>query len=148
MVNLFPCIQYYNIRIFLELPRVFNKILSYMNKKLERSDGSIIEYLIQAKLWQEKIKPKFPDKFLLPIGCYYNIFTAQIVYAQNKYFENSELFRTLHELQYLETKGNTAIIDGTKTQVHFAFAVLLGDNEGVHNVLGFTTSFNANYYIS
>lgn len=37
------------------------------------------------------------------------------------------------------------IIDGTETQVHFALAVFLGDNEGVHNVLGFTTSFNANY---
>lgn len=123
------------LRAFLELPDVFNKILSYMNK-LERSDGSIIENLIQAKLWKEKIKPRFPDKLVLPIGCYYdefelgdtcsphnnvnkigglyyflpclppedratleNIFTAQIVYAQDKYFGNSELFRrTLHEL--------------------------------------------------
>ncbi|XP_018370861.1 PREDICTED: uncharacterized protein LOC108766201 [Trachymyrmex cornetzi] len=170
------------LRAFLELPGVFNKILSYTNK-LERSDGSIIENLIQAKLWKEKIKPRFLDKLVLPIGCYYdefelgdscsphnnvnkisglyyflpclppegrpaleNIFTAQIVYAQDKYFGNSELFRrTLHELQYLETEGITVIIDGTETQVHFALAVFLGDNEGIHNVLGFTTSFNANY---
>lgn len=75
-----------------------------------------------------------------------NIFTAQIVHAQDKYFGNGELFRrTLHELQYLETEGITVMVDATETQVHFALAVFVGDNKGVHNVLGFTNSFNANY---
>ncbi|XP_032682238.1 uncharacterized protein LOC116849316 [Odontomachus brunneus] len=171
------------LRAFLELLHVFNKILSYMNK-LGRSDGSIIENLIQAKLWKEKIKPRFPGKLLLPIGCYYydefepgdtcsphngvnkigvlyyflpclspedrsaleNMFSAQIVYAQDKYFGNGELFRrTLHELQYLETEGITIVVNGTETQDHFALAVFVGDTEGVRNVLGFINSFNANY---
>lgn len=75
-----------------------------------------------------------------------NIFTVQIVYAQDKYFGNGKLFRrTLHELQYLETEGITVVVDGTETQVYFALAVFLGDNEGVHNVIGFTNSFNVNY---
>lgn len=63
------------LRAFLELPGVFKKIISYMNK-LERSDGSIIENLIQAKLWKEKIKPRFPNKLLFPIGCYYDEFES------------------------------------------------------------------------
>lgn len=61
------------LRAFLELPGVLNKILCYINK-FERSDGSVIENLMQGRLWKEKIQPRFLGKLLLPIACYYDEF--------------------------------------------------------------------------
>ncbi|KAJ1530162.1 hypothetical protein ONE63_005093 [Megalurothrips usitatus] len=56
---------------FLELPNVLNGILSYM-KKLESQTGSVLENFVQGSLWNEKIKPKFGNKIVVPFNLYYD----------------------------------------------------------------------------
>ena len=81
-------------------------------------------------------------------SCIENIFLACIVYASDKYFENEEVFRlVLNDIEVLENEGITIVTDdGEEFRIYFVLCLMLGDNLGVHQVLGFAEGFRANYF--
>ncbi len=59
-----------------------------------------------------------------------------------KLFKNERVFKkVIKELTFLEKTG--LIIKEQK--IYFKLAIILGDNAGLHSILGFTESFNSNY---
>lgn len=75
-----------------------------------------------------------------------NIFLAQLYHADDsKIFSKERIYSyIIQELQLLETKGVTLVIEGTHIQVYFQLALIIGDNLGLHNILGFVESFSGN----
>lgn len=61
-------------------------------------------------------------------------------------FGNFAVFRTLlDELKFLESEGIELDLPQGKTTVYFKLGLVIGDNLGLHSLLGFIESFNANY---
>lgn len=66
---------------------------------------------------------------------------------EQKIFGNASFLQPLvKELIKLQNEGVVVETDGGCRRVHFILANILGDNLGLNNVLGFTTSFNSNFY--
>lgn len=57
----------FQIKIFLELPNVFEKI-QLNTAKLQ--EGTKIDHFIKGRLWKEKIKNYRPDQFVMPYHFY------------------------------------------------------------------------------
>lgn len=76
-----------------------------------------------------------------------NIFLALLFKTDNKQiFGNFETFKNLiAELNFLETDGITININNTEHQVFFSLGLILGDNLGMHSILGFSESFMAKF---
>lgn len=77
-----------------------------------------------------------------------SIFHALIYYSKDrKEFGNFAVFRTLiKELDDLEHIGIDIIIsDGEKKTLYFKLGLILGDNLGLHSILGFVESFKSMY---
>lgn len=89
--------------------------------------------------------PSIPPEFRSTLDC---IFVAALIYAQDKAFGVKEAFSlVLEEIDFLEKSGITLVVnDNEVIQVYFILCVFLGDNLGVHQLLGFVGGFNANYY--
>jgi len=61
-------------------------------------------------------------------------------------FGNFQTFKELiSELNYLENVGITIQIENTDHQIFFSLGLILGDNLGLHSILGFTESFVSNF---
>lgn len=76
-----------------------------------------------------------------------NIFLALLFKTDDKKsFGNFETFKNLiAELNFLETDGITVNIKNTEHQVFFSLGLILGDNLGMHSILGFSESFMAKF---
>ncbi|XP_015118328.1 uncharacterized protein LOC107041995 isoform X2 [Diachasma alloeum] len=78
-----------------------------------------------------------------------NIFTYSIHYAEDKKsFCNSDVYRLLlQELIHLERDRITVVDEnGESHQIYFALCLVIGDNLGLHSILGFVENFRANYH--
>lgn len=63
-----------------------------------------------------------------------------------KYFGNSVIFKDLiSELNYLENTGISVTHNNKVQQIFFSLGLIIGDNLGLHSVLGFTESFVSRY---
>lgn len=56
------------------------------------------------------------------------------------------LQKAIVELHYLQTEGITIKHKDGKKQVFFVLSLVLGDNLGIHSMLGFVESFNATFF--
>ncbi|KAB0790079.1 hypothetical protein PPYR_15603, partial [Photinus pyralis] len=64
-----------------------------------------------------------------------------------KRYGTKMIFSNLRDdLKMLSTKGITVNILEQEFQIYFLVASFLGDNLGIHTLLGFTESFRASYY--
>lgn len=77
-----------------------------------------------------------------------NIMMAQLFYTSDRTaYGNEKIFKNLiQELQYLEQEGITITVGAEKYKVYFTLLLILGDNLGLNSILGFTESFQAEYF--
>lgn len=54
--------------------------------------------------------------------------------------------KVIEEIQFLERHGIPVTINNETVQVYFVLALILGDNLGLRQILGFVESFNANFF--
>jgi hypothetical protein len=75
------------------------------------------------------------------------IFLALLFYSIDlQHYGNSVIFsKLLTELILLENEGIEINIDGTTSKMYFSVALIIGDNLGLHTLLGFTERFRSNY---
>ena len=75
-----------------------------------------------------------------------NYFLFFLFHSDDRKLFGKEIFRkVVDELQYLETTGiNIKYLD-KKLNIVFKLAMILGDNLGMHAILGFAESFNSNF---
>lgn len=76
-----------------------------------------------------------------------NVFLGLIVLAQDVKIYGNQIFKVMvDELHYLETEGITITLEnGRQQQIYFALALVLGDNEGLNSILGFS-SCSSNFF--
>lgn len=76
-----------------------------------------------------------------------NIYLFALFYSKDrKEFGNKRVFHELtSELKFLEEVGIDINVDNKVTTIHFKLGLIIGDNLGIHSILGFTESFSANY---
>lgn len=96
-------------------------------------------------------------------GCYYsfptvpnhhlsklnNIFIACLFKSkdQSTFGNRAVLSKLIEQIKSLERDGITLKIDGTDVRVYFVLGgLVIGDNLGLNTILGFTKSFNSNFY--
>lgn len=74
-----------------------------------------------------------------------NIFLPQLYHADDsKLFPREQIYSYLiKELMILETESIQSMIGSKNTQVYFKLALIIGDNLGLHGILGFVESFSA-----
>ncbi|XP_034944380.1 uncharacterized protein [Chelonus insularis] len=77
-----------------------------------------------------------------------NIFLLFLVNTlDRKLIQKSVLFeKVIEELAFLENVGITVECNGEEKQIYFRLATILGDNLGIHELLGLTLSFNSTYF--
>lgn len=89
--------------------------------------------------------PTFPPKFSSLLE---NIFLALLFHSNDrKQFGNAAVFKILlDEFIYLENTGITFFTEKHGfVEIRFVLTVIVGDNLGLHTLLGFTESFNAKF---
>ncbi|XP_061712672.1 uncharacterized protein LOC133521619 [Cydia pomonella] len=77
-----------------------------------------------------------------------NIFLALLFHSfDRQHFGNRVTFGPIiSELNFLSRQGiDLTFSDGTHSKVFFKLAVILGDNLGLHSLIGFTESFSSNF---
>lgn len=75
-----------------------------------------------------------------------NILVVQLFKSTDKSYSDSQIYINLiKECVYLETYGIDLLINGKTIKVYFMLGLIIGDNLGLHEILGFATSFRANY---
>lgn len=163
------------LKAFLELPGVFELIKSYMCE-LNTVTGCIINLVQtplwkdMLKLCQEDkfILPilLYVDDFEInnPLGSHAgtcgvyfalgcmppeysfqlnNIFLLQLCQSKD---EQNLFHHIVHALKSLEKDGLTININSQRYTIYFSLALILGDNLGIHSMLGLNESFNSTYY--
>lgn len=77
-----------------------------------------------------------------------NVFLYQLFYTSDKqFYGNEKLFSSLiNDLKKLESQGVDLCINNEKKKVYFPLLLILGDNLGLNSILGFSESFNADYF--
>lgn len=161
-----------SLKLFLEVPGLFNKILNYIAKLSKPSD--IITNFIQARLWTQKYSNKFLNNLVFPLYVFYddletgNALGSHAHAGTNKFGTiyvsiaclppsissklSSIIFSTLiygpliDELKFLQTEGILINHDGVETRVKFQPVLILGDNLGLNGCYGFIESFTATFY--
>ncbi|CAG9763778.1 unnamed protein product [Ceutorhynchus assimilis] len=155
------------LKKFLELPKVNNEILNYIIE--ETSQKTITTSIIQGRLWKN-IQNSFEGKVIFPLLLFYdeigavyvslaclppeytslqeNVFLYQLFYTSDKqFYGNGKLFSSLiNELKKLESQGIDLFINNEKKKVYFPLLLILGDNLGLNSILGFSESFNSDYF--
>ncbi|KAJ1518949.1 hypothetical protein ONE63_011437 [Megalurothrips usitatus] len=135
---------------FLELPGVFNLVCSYVHEleKDVRKPNPKVSSLIQGKLWQTKIKPKFEGKFVLPLIYGFDAYepnkelgshtgSHKLGAGGDRILGNKKCFRKLVAgLIDLDTAGITIVTPEGQFVVHFALVLAVGDNLGANGILG------------
>lgn len=173
----------HTLKKFLELPNVFDKIMTYKEREQARTDNCVSSY-VRSEHWK-KIESRFKGEIVWPlfkfiddvelnaplgphtlinkIGAVYyqigcmppeyaskleNIFVSQIHNSlDRKTFGHDDVFRPLLvDLKFLEEKGIVINTKNGKKRIYFVLALILGDNLGLNECLGFTTSFNSTNY--
>ncbi|CAD6220907.1 GSCOCG00011596001-RA-CDS, partial [Cotesia congregata] len=88
--------------------------------------------------------PCFPPQYQSSLD---TIFHALLFYSKDRdQFGNASIFRLLiDQLNDLETQGLELELLQGKVQIYFKLGLIVGDNLGLHSILGFVESFNANY---
>lgn len=88
--------------------------------------------------------PSLPQNFLAKLT---SIFIAYLFKASDRTtFGVKRVFEhLLDELKYLESEGIVINVDDTEHRILFALVLWIGDNLGVHQLLGFNESFSSNY---
>jgi len=75
-----------------------------------------------------------------------NIFLIQLHNVVDYKFGNKQIFTTLiNQIKKLQTDGIIINIGNLKRKINFVLSHILGDNAGLHDIFGLTTSFNSNY---
>ncbi|XP_066595409.1 uncharacterized protein [Prorops nasuta] len=76
-----------------------------------------------------------------------NIFLAQLHRTQSmKHLGTKIIFQNIiNEFSHIEKEGITISLFGEKKQIYFVLTAIIGDNLGLNEILGFTTSFNSDY---
>lgn len=74
-----------------------------------------------------------------------NIFISTLFYSTDRsHYGNVAIFKhVINELKFLEKNG--IYLENNKRQIYFALCFVLGDNLGVHSILGLTESFSSKY---
>lgn len=77
-----------------------------------------------------------------------NIFLAQLFYSDDRQaFGNAKVFSSLiDDLIFLEEHGISVVVNNREYKIYFSLLLILGDNLGLNSILGFTESFNADYF--
>lgn len=77
-----------------------------------------------------------------------NIFLAMLMHSSDlQEFGGNLIFSQLiDDLNKLETEGIIIDLHGQTIKMNFCIALILGDNLGLHTLLGFAESFQANFY--
>jgi hypothetical protein len=77
-----------------------------------------------------------------------HLFLALLFHSTDqKTVSNKLIFsKLIDELNYLDTEGITININGKEIKIYFKLTLIQGDNLGLHSLLGFTQSFNSNYF--
>lgn len=89
--------------------------------------------------------PTLPQYLLSNLN--YIFVAAYFKSKDQKIFGNDPFLRPLIEkFRNLEENGLLIRTETGSHQIHFVMCNILGDNLGLNDVLGFTTSFNSNYY--
>lgn len=89
--------------------------------------------------------PCLPPEFRSTLD---NIFLSLIFHASDRSnFSNASIFHVLvDQISDIQREGITVEVGETKHVIYFAMGLFLGDNLGLNTALGFTGSFNANYF--
>ncbi|KAJ1528927.1 hypothetical protein ONE63_007296 [Megalurothrips usitatus] len=146
----------YVLKGFLELPGVFDEILTYV-RHLEFGDKFVLplsfsydDYETNKELGTHTgvynmgagciciscLPPKFRSQLE-------NIFLVLLIHAGDRVKGNAETFRkVIDELKYLEEEGISVVTSDGNVTVYFALALVYGDNKGANGVLGFVESFS------
>lgn len=171
----------FQIKKFLEMPKVLDKIIN--NMKRISSLGKLTHF-INGEKWK-KIETKYSGKIVVPIflynddfqiddvlgshsgknaiSAYYysfpslpdycvsslrNIFVAMLI--KSKYIKTFGKDLVLHPLvevfKKLEIDGIDIETNLGKKQVFIVLALVIGDNLGLNSILGFSESFNSNFF--
>lgn len=89
------------------------------------------------------ILPTIPPKYNSLLE---NILAIQLFKSIDKKFSEEKTYlNLLKECIYIEKEGITLMIEGKSVKVFFVLGLIIGDNLGVHEILGFATSFMANF---
>lgn len=89
--------------------------------------------------------PVIPSQFLASLK---NIFVAQLILSSDRdvVHGNHKVFHMLlEELKFLEEEGLLITVNNVSRRIYFALTLVLGDNLGLHSILGFPEGFTANY---
>lgn len=87
--------------------------------------------------------PTIPPKFYSLLE---NILVVQLFKSIDKKFGDSQTYLNLiKECIFLEKEGIDIEINNKKIKVHFVLGLIIGDNLGIHEILGFAVSFMANF---
>lgn len=89
--------------------------------------------------------PCLPPEFRSTLD---NIFLSLLFHASDRSnFSNASIFHVLvDQINDLQREGIVVEVGETKHVIYFAMGLFLGDNLGLNTALGFTASFNANYF--
>lgn len=89
--------------------------------------------------------PTIPSQYNSQLS---TIFLACIFKTKDhQFFGNDITFNTLVKtLKEISEDGIMLYINGEEKLVHFVLGMIIGDNLGLNSILGFTKSFNSNYY--
>lgn len=89
--------------------------------------------------------PTIPNKYIARLD---TIFTALLFESSlSKTYGNEKCYDALiYELNKLADSGIVLNVDGKEQKVFFVMGLLLGDNKGLNDCLGFPRGFRANYY--
>lgn len=88
--------------------------------------------------------PSFPPEYSSKLE---NIFLVLMFnHLDRKSVGNKETFKHLiSDINYLESTGIDLIIENKLFKVYFSLALIVGDNLGLHSILGFSESFISNF---
>ncbi|XP_044578758.1 uncharacterized protein LOC123261257 [Cotesia glomerata] len=89
--------------------------------------------------------PCLPPEFRSQLS---NIFLVQIAYSSDvKKFGSKVVYNNIIEqLNSLSSKGIDLEISGIKLKIYLQLSLIIGDNLGLNTMLGFTSSFNSDYF--
>lgn len=163
------------LKMFFELPDVYNKTIKYMNSskfcnfiqgelwqnKLKKYVNKIvIPFHLYVDDWEPDnalgahkksnsiaaayiMLPTIPPEYYSLLE---NILAVQLFKSIHKTYSDSQIYMNLiKECVYLETNGIDLLINGKICRIYFMLGLIIGDNLGIHEILGFATSFRANY---
>lgn len=177
-----PIVQ--NLKLFLELPDVLDKIIAYQHKLVHDEDRKVLKNLVHGTLWKSKSN-QFHSQLTLPLIIYFddlqvgnplgshatftkvgviyytiptippeyysklkNIFVAEVFHTidRNTCGNRATFQILLEDLQKLENTGIVVEVNGNSQRIYFCVILIVGDNLGMHSMLGFSESFASNNY--